>query len=340
MYTALRPNPTKGTTMKRAIFVALTATAILCGCGTTEQQVTTVVRDASVSGPLFSPAVNPVSDYAKESVTISAHFSGPRKSSFDGVIVGSEPGRSTWLYPADTVRLSGGGVSLQRQVPRYNLSWKVPSFSTGLNVDFAWKSTALSFGGSLSNVNGRTLYGWSAGFGIFTGESRNARARFDLGVFGQSLYYDARSVTVTTTTTSWLFGSPTTTVDTAFYHDIKTQSSIGYYGTVTVNSAVPSWPVNFFLQGSLVSQPILHYKPYTRTTVNWLFLLPVESTESQGEVETNALMLGVTPGIYIEPSNSMIMLVGVRCLFDASETFTGETSMIMPFVQVGLRTGL
>jgi hypothetical protein len=310
------------------------------GCGTTEQQVSTFVRDAAVSGPLFSPPINPVSEKSPNTVTLSASMSGMRKSLLEGVIVGSEPGKSDWLYSYDTVQLSGGGVAIKKQIPQYNLSWKQPRFSAGLNCDVAWRSVALSFGGSLSTSSGYTLYGWSAGIGLFSSELSNVRARLDLGIFGQNLHYNARSVAITTTTTSWIFGGSSTTVDTTFYHDATNESSIGYYGSIILNSAFTSSPVNFFLQGSLVSQPILHYKPYTKTTVNWLMFVPLESTDSRGEVSTDALLLGITPGIYMEPSKSLIVVAGVRCLFDVSETFTGETSVIMPFVQVGLRTGL
>jgi hypothetical protein len=321
-----------------ALFVTLGG--FVAGCATTDQQVTTVVRDASVTGPLFSPAVHPVTDAAKNTLTLSAHVSAPRSSTINGVIVGSEPEKSPWLYPVDSVRLAGGGIAAQRQVPRYNLSWKQPGFSAGMNLDFMWNSVALTLGGSVANTSGRNLYGWSAGLGFFTSESKTVRARLDAGVFGQSLYYDARSVTITNTKTTWLFGGSSTTIDTAFYHDYVTESSIGYYGTVTINSAFPSSPVNFFLQGSLVSQPVLEYEPYSRTTINWVMFAPVEVSESGGSVSTHALLFGVTPGIFIEPSDNLVMLVGVRCLFDMSDTFTGDTSTFIPFVQIGLRTGL
>jgi len=322
------------------ILLPCAALLIIAGCVTTEQQVKTIVRDAAVEGPIFSPPVNIVSDNAKQSVTLSAHATVQGISLLNGRVEGSEPSKSDWLYPVDTMRLSGGGVSLRRQIPQYNLSWQRPDVSAGMHVDFAWGSTALSFGGSLAESRGSTLLGWSAGLGFFSRETSNFRMRLDIGVFGQTLDYDARSVTITTTTSTWLFGGQTTTIDTAFYHDTKSESSIGYYGSLTFNSANPAWPVNFFLQGNLIAQPILSYTPYTRTTVDWLLFFPVESTSGRGKVSTKAVFLGVTPGIYIEPSRSMVLTAGVRCLFDVSETFGETHSVIIPFVQVGLRTGL
>ncbi len=324
--------------LSKAVIVSSTL-LILSGCGTTEQQVKTIVRDAAIEGPIFSPPVHVVSDNAKYCVTVSAHATVQQMSLLSGMIEGSEPSKSGWLYPVDTMRLPGGGVSLRRQIPQYNLSWQRPDVSAGLHVDVAWGSTALSFGGSLAESRGSTLLGWSAGLGFFSRETSNFRMRLDIGVFGQTLDYDARSVTITTTTSTWLFGGQTTTIDTAFYHDTKSESSIGYYGSLTFNSANPAWPVNFFLQGNLIAQPILSYTPYTRTTVDWLLFFPVESTSGRGKVSMKAVFLGVTPGIYIEPSRSMVLTAGVRCLFDISETFGETHSVIIPFVQVGLRTG-
>lgn len=310
------------------------------GCGTTEQQVQTIVHDAAVSGPVFSPPVNVVSDNAKESITFSAFAGTMRGTRLEGVVEGSEPSRSAWLYPADTVRISGSGAIVRKVVPEQNLSWQQSSFAAGARLDIAWKTVALSFGAGLSNAAG-TIYGnWSAGLGIFTGDSSAIRARFDMGVFGQTLRYNTRTVTITTTTSSWWFGGSSQTVDTAYYHDITQSSAVGYYGSVTLNTAKATWPVNLFVQGNIVVQPVLSYKPYSRTTVDWLMFVPVGSETGRGEVSTNAFFIGVTPGIYVEPSPNLIIVAGAKCLFESSGTFSGNTSLILPFVQVGLRTGM
>jgi hypothetical protein len=312
----------------------------LQGCGTTEQEVQTIVRDAVVSGPVFSPPVNVVSDNSREKITFSAYAGTMRAAVLTGIVDGSEPARSAWLYPGDTVQVAGGGRVVQKVVPDHNLSWQQSSFSAGARLDFAWKSVALSLGAGLSNSTGTIHGNWSAGLGIFSSDSSTVRARFDLGVFGQSLSYSARTVTITTTTSSWWFGESTQTIDTAYYHDKADVSAIGYYGSLMLNTAKSSWPANFFLQGSFVVQPVLSYKPYTKTTVDWLMFVPVGSESGRGDVSTDAFFVGITPGIYIEPSPNLIVAAGVKCLFETSGTFSGQTSLFIPFVQVGLRTGL
>ncbi len=313
---------------------------LLSGCGTTEQQVRTIVRDAEVGGPIFSPPVHVVSEHSRHTATISTYATIQRMSLLRGTVQGSEPGNSGWLYPSDSVRLPGGGMSLRRLIPQYNLQWQHPEFAAGMHVDLAGGSTALSLGASIAASGGSTLVGWSAGIGLFSKESSYLRLRMDLGVFGQQLNYEARTIAITTTTTSFLFGGTSTAIDTAFFHDRSSESTIGYYGSLTLNSANPDWPVNVFCQAHCVVQPILSYTPSTLTTVDWLMAIPVETSRGRHDVSTKAVFIGFTPGIYIEPSPSMVMTAGVRCFYDVSETFSEKNALFIPFVQIGLRVGM
>ena len=312
---------------------------LLSGCGTTEQQVRTIVRDAEVGGPVFSPPVHVVSDNSKHGATVSAYATFQREVLLQGIVEGSDPGSTGWLYPADTLHLSGGGVSLRRQIPQYNLQWQHPEFAAGMHCDLAGGTAAFSFGASIAESGGSTLVGWSAGIGLFSKETTGVRLRLDVGVFGQQLNYEARTVAITTTTSSFLFGGTSTTIDTAYYHDRSSKSAIGYYGSLTFNTANPIWPVNIFFQANCVVQPVLNYSPSTRTSFGWLLLIPVETSGGRRDVSSKAVFVGITPGIYIEPSPSMVMTAGVRCLFDISETFSEKNAVFIPFVQVGLRVG-
>jgi hypothetical protein len=326
--------------LQPSIWALSVAILLLSGCGTTEQQVKAIVRDAEVEGPVFSPPVHVVSDNSRHSATVSTYATIQGMSLLRGVVQGSEPGKSGWLYPVDTLNGSGGTVSLRRQIPQYNLHWQHPEFVAGMHVDLAGGSTALSLGASIAASGGSTLVGWSAGIGLFSKESSSVRLRLDAGVFGQLLKYESRTVAITTTTTSFLFGGTSTTVDTAFYCDRNSESSIGYYGSLTFNSANPGWPVNIFFQANCVVQPILSYSPSTRTTFGWLLLIPVPTSGQRTDVSSNAVFIGITPGIYIEPSPSMVVTAGVRCLYDVSETFSDKNALFIPFVQVGLRVGM
>lgn len=331
--STLRPLPL-------SMVAASVALLLLSGCGTTEQQVRTIVRDAEVGGPVFSPPVHAVSEYSKHSATISMYANVQNMSLLRGAVEGSEPGKSGWLYPADTAGRSGGGASLRRSIPQYNLQWQHPEFVAGMHCDVAGGSTAFSLGASLAASGGSTLVGWSAGLGLFSKEPGSMQLRLDVGVFGQLLNYEARTVTITTTKTSFLFGGESTSVDTAFFCDRNSESALGYYGSLTFNSASPTWLVNIFFQAHCVVQPILHYTPSARTSIDWLMLIPVPTSYARTEVASKAVFIGITPGIYIEPSPSMVMTAGVRCLYDASETFSEKNTLFIPFVQVGLRMGM
>lgn len=312
---------------------------LVAGC-TTSEVTQTFVKNATVAGPVVTPPVHVVTQDTKNSITMTGFLTLQGGEQQRGYVSGSPPGSVSWLYPVDTLRLPDGRQSLVRRVPEYNLIWNLPDMAAGLHVDMTWQSTAVSLGVSLSAASGSTLFGWSAGLGLFGGDSGAVRVRFDAGLFGQAMNYDAFSVAVSTSKSSWPFGS-TTSVDTAYYHDVHSASSLGYYGSFSLNSAVEEWPVNVFLQGSCVVQKLLGYTPMTRTTTNWLvpLFLPVQLETSSEEVSTKPVLLGVTPGVYIKPSRSLLLLVGVRFMFDVSDTLLDTGQIVIPFVQMSLRFG-
>lgn len=314
----------------------LMAGLIGIGCSST-QEVRTYVRDARVEGPVAAPPVHVVTDHARNAATISFHVNKQGPDVLRGRFEGH--GSTEWLYQLETSIRPDGTTAAVRSVPAYNLTWHRPGFAAGLDIDLAFQTMAVSGGVSVSGSSGNSQIGWHAGIGFFSGDTGTTRVRLDLGLCGQRLDYHARVAQVTVTSTNWLFGS-STRVDTAFFSDRDARSGIGYYASLTVNSARPSWPVNWFVQAHCVVQPVLSYTPYSRTTIDFLplFLIPVGETTSV-EVSTRATFLGVTPGIYIEPSPSMVILAGVRYMADVSDTMSDPGHILMPFLQIGLRAG-
>lgn len=315
--------------------VALSAYA-LAGCSTTEQ-VQTYIRDAHVAGPIASPPVHVVTDHAKNAATFSFYALQQGSDHLAGNIEGS--GTNGWLYAPELVQRPDGSTTYARVIPKYNMDWQRPEFSGGIDLDIAWEGTALSFGGSFSRGSGESRLGWHAGVGFFTREQRNVRVRLDLGIFGQSLDYQARTATITTVRTEWAFSAPTTSVDTAYFFDRDTKGGIGYSGSLTINTAFPSWPLDLFLQFNYINQPVLSFTPVSRTTTDFVFLMPVQSTSGSGEVATRASFIGLTPGIYVEPTPDLILTGGVRTLIDVSDTFKEPNIVVMPFLQLGFRVG-
>jgi len=308
----------------------------LGGCSTTEQ-VQTVVRDAYVNGPVMSPPVHVVTDGTQNTLTISAYATAQRGTTLRGTVDGAESGH--WRARWDTLQLPPGTTLPLEDNRNQNMYWYTPEYAGGVQFDVAWESFGFSLGGTLAAHNGSTRVGWNAGIGFFSRESSAVRIRADIGLFGQSMNFIARSMTITTTSTQW-WGSSSQQVDTAFYFDRSTESGLGYYGALTINTAHPRWPVNLFLQVHCVVQPLLSYTPLTRTTVDWALFIPIESHSGSGEVTTSATLLGLTPGIYVEPSPSSILLAGVRVMADVSGTLKSPDYVVMPFVQFGLRVGL
>jgi hypothetical protein len=316
--------------------VVFLGSVLVAGC-TSSEVTQTFVKDAMVDGPVATPVVHVVTQGTKNSTTLTGFLNLQRGDKQRGYVSGSPPSRVSWLYPVDTLS-TDGRLSSVRRVPGHNLIWSLPEAVAGLDMDITWKSTAVSFGVSLAADEGATLFGWSAGVGLFGGDSGTVRVRFDAGLSGQALNYDASSVAVSTTKTNWLFGA-STSVDTAYYHDVRSESSIGYYGSLTLNTAAEEWPVNVFLQGSCVVQSLLEYTPTTQTTTNWLLLLPVQQKSASAKVSTKPVLLGVTPGVYLRPSPSVLLLIGVRFLFDVSDTLLDTGRIVVPFVQVSLSFG-
>jgi hypothetical protein len=305
------------------------------GCSTT-QHVQTYVQDASVHGPVMSPPVHVVTDNARHAMTVSAYATSQQMNRFKGAVEGTPSG--FWLPQWDTVR-TRDGRPLRSTVSSSNLTWNQPDFSGGVDLDVVWSTTALSLGGTFATGNGSTQGGWQAGVGFCSAETSSFKVRFDAGLFGQFLDFESRSVTITTTTSEW-WGTRSTTVDTSFYLDRDSRSGLGYYGSLTINSAKPSWLFNIFIQANFIVQPLLSYTPVERTTVDWALFLPIESTSGSGEVTTRATFLGITPGIYIEPTPSTVLLAGVRYMYDVSGTLKEPRSVAIPFVQFGLRAGM
>jgi hypothetical protein len=187
-------------------------------------------------------------------------------------------------------------------------------------------------GAAFAAHGGTTRLGGLIGLGFFSRDTGAVRVRLDVGIFGQVMDFESRSVTFTTRSTEWWGGSSRSS-DTAFYFDRSSESGLGYYGSLTINTANRSWPVNIFLQMNCVIQPLLSYTPLTRTAVDWALFLPIETSSGSGEVTTSATFLGITPGIYMEPSPSTVLLAGVRYMVDVSGTLKKPDYVVMPFAQ-------
>jgi hypothetical protein len=252
-----------------------------------------------------------------------------------GVVEGSPPGAAPWVYPQDTLYYLGSFRTVPRK-PETNLTWNLPDFTGGLDLDIAWESFALTGGINFSSASGQSLVGWSAGVGIFQVSDRGVGIRFEGGILGQELAYEASSVQIYRATVSptW-FSRGSTFVDTSYYRDYDKDMKLGFYGSLLVNTAYPDWPANFFLQASVFTQPLLKFEPSRRTDHTFMFPFAFTTTHTS-EVSTNVTLMGVTPGIYFEPSPTILITGGVRFIFDVSKSIKEPSNLMMPFLQFSL----
>jgi hypothetical protein len=103
----------------------------LGGCSTTEE-VRTVVRDATVYGPVMSPPVHVASENARNALTIQAYLTSQKKGVLKGNVDGS--GSSYWRPQWDTLRQANGTVLPEEDIRTHNLRWYQPEYSGGVRL--------------------------------------------------------------------------------------------------------------------------------------------------------------------------------------------------------------
>ena len=310
--------------------------ALLLGCGqTTEIQVTTIIKEAEVAGPVSTVPVHVVTPHSKNRVALTVHGSYQGSQEVKAVIDGSPPGTAPWLYPQDTLHFSGTSFRTVPRKPETNLTWNLPDFTGGLDLDIAWEQFALTGGVNVSSVSGDALVGWSAGIAFFKADTGGVGIRLEGGILGQTLTYDASTVQIVRRTTSggWL-SSGSTSIDTFYYRDYDRNMKLGFYGSLMLNMAYPEWPLNPFLQASVFTQPLLSYEPSRVTTFNWKHT--TGQTTHETEASTSVVLFGLTPGFYIEPSPTILITGGVRIIFDFSNSIKEPSNLVMPFLQFSL----
>lgn len=209
-----------------------------------------------------------------------------------------------------------------------NLFWNVAKYSFGLDFDVAiTNSFAIAGGLNLSTVNQNTLIGGSIGIAMYQ-EKNGMAARFDAGILVQELYYEAKTVVVTTIDPIW--GSPTT--DVFYYYDKDKNAGIDLYAMLTFNSTMRDFPVNFFLNLSYFSQTILDFNPRTQTDLRYLFL-GIEKTIEDARGEASSSFLSASPGIFLELTEWSRLVLGARILYDIGLDSSSKDLFILPVIQ-------
>ena len=302
--------------LKMSLFIAAFSSIFFISC--TSIQQTIYLQDVEVNGPMNPPPIHLTKNKLPGSVTISPRLSFNRYSEISGSIGSGRYGDSS----QDSIFRSRTD----------NLFWKLPQAAFGVDFDFAVSNSfALAGGLNYSIVDQTKLFGGSLGFGFFKEKDGHA-IRFDAGVLIQELYYDAKTVVVTTVEDP--FSSPTTSV--YYYHDRDKNSGIDLYAMLTYNTVIKDLPFNFFLNVAYFNQTILDFEPKKQTDLSYLLLL-TEKTVQDTRGEATSSFLSLTPGITLEFNDWSWLVLGARIMHDIGLKRASENFFILPVVQLDMQ---
>ena len=231
----------------------------------------------------------------------------------DGRVEGHTRVNARGVYQVDST-VNNGSVSYTERdgVNTYtfqgeNLTWELPNYTVGLDFDYTLTNhLALSLGLNYSPGKSREFWGGSVGLGYFF-YNKGLGGRLDAGAIFQSTSYTVDYVHVVDPAFSQ-------TSDVTFLRKSGREMYTNFYGSLTINSMHPDWPINLFLQLSLSTQTFV----------------AVTSPQSNGfeELQVHHLttFLSVTPGIYINLTPASRIMLGLRLahamnIEDASHDF-------------------
>lgn len=310
----------------------LFAAATFTGCVVSR---TVYLQDASVSGPISEPPLFVVADSRPDQFTIAARITPAGNSSMGVSTAGHSPVNARGEYQLDTVR-NGYELSF-RETPGANaypfigknLRWDLAGTTVAVDAQYTVSNHfALVFGGSYSTKGSEGYWGGTVGGALFT-EGERAAFRLDGGVQFRTLSYTALTAVVIRTTP--LFGSPAEEV--GLYRDRGRTTFTDFYGSLTINTRNPDWPVHVFLQCALSRQQVLNHTP-SQSAIVFPFLLVVDTHE--GRAEYVRTILTATPGLSVALGDGLRLLAGGRYMTSVAGE-TGEDVLLSrwsPFLQM------
>jgi hypothetical protein len=307
------------------ILVGAVLACSAAGC-TVTQQVDTHILDAQLNGQPTPIPVHVTTPQTSNSTTVTPSLSLRATRRLTGQVEGSPVSDGIPFYPSG-------------QVPDHNLTWNFPVAAAGIELDIARQSTAFTLAGNVTAGSGTSTYGFLAGFGMFSHEPGGMAARFDIGATFQAITGRIASVEITTTHTTPLFGSPYTTVDTAFYVDTQTKLRLGYFASLTLNTASEESPVNLVFQATYQYQSLFGFTPSRRVTRDWTnpILVPATTQNSGVDVSTTVSFFSVAPALAVRFGPMTRLVVGARISWPVMEDPPTPTTIVQPFIRMDMR---
>ena len=300
-------------------------TLIFSACSITQE---IYLQEVEVKGPVFQPPVFITDSTEAGQFRLAPHIFFGNARTFMGSVEGHTRVNQIGVYQLDTTR-NGNEITL-RETPGantytysgQNLRWETPDVTAGLQGNLAInKGISVTFGGQYSALGSKGFWGGNVGIGFHTADATLA-TRIDGGLHWTPVAYDALTVVVTRTS---LFGS--TSEDVLVFHDIGTETNLGFYGALSLNTRRRDWPLNFFVNLAVSRQRLTHYEPHT-SVFPYPFYYSVQVTDAR--TSSSATFVSLTPGLYLTVGEGHRLLLGAR--WNKGTDGVGE-GFVSPFVQ-------
>jgi hypothetical protein len=211
--------------------------------------------------------------------------------------------------------------------PDHNLTWSIPGVTGGIDLQVAvTQGFAITGGVSTGTARGWSFLDWSAGIGLIAAEpGKGVATRFDAGLRGHSTHVHAPTVVVVRTEP--LFGSARESV--SYFIDEVDKTTIDLYAGMTLNTRVPSWPANIFLQGGYNRCTLASFEPHRRVAP--LLLGSYEYHEAMTDYQIS--IWSFAGGVYVRFGENIRILAGARCVFTDIEDASAD-AFWMPCLQM------
>jgi hypothetical protein len=312
-------------------------TLVSCAPSTTITKI--YLQDVEVTGPINQSPIHLTDSSDTPSVTLSAKFSYNPEKEFKAKTDGTPKVNSQGIYQVDTTFYNDGTIKYTKTpgVNRFpyigeNLTWKLASFTAGLDFDFKLsRSFALFTGVNYAGVNNKSLWGGTFGLGVF-GVKNGIAFRLDAGLHIQSITYDAYTIAEISETDFW--GSTEEYV--LFYHDIDESTHFNPFVNFTFNTAKKDWFINIFINAGYSAQSLLDFEPKT-IDYDWFPLPPFifnTTTTYDYRGETTTGFIHFTPGVYFSIAEQSRIIFGARFFYETQLEAATKNLFIMPIVQV------
>lgn len=299
---------------------------LLTGC--TSVQNTIYLQDLEVTSPISVPPLLLTTAAGQQKATFSPKFYINNARIVEGS-TNPPPVNSSGFYQVDTV--NGELVKSYGNTYRYgkkNMKWNIPDVMAGFDLNFPL-SSVISFntGLNLSNASSVTLLGGSFGISLSTAAD-NVGFRMNTGFNFQQFSY--RALTIVESEYKPFFGTPRTTV--YFFDDHGKGSTMNFYISVTGNSDLPDFLLNFYLGLSYFHQDIVDFEVKSPDLTRFPFFI-ASTIDARGEYASS--FFGINPGIYKNLGDQVRIIGGINMVFGLTDLQNAtRTSFILPFVKM------